>query len=75
MIGPGKYDDLCTEARVKAKASGALLIIIGGERGLGFSVQAELWMLKDIPDLLRKTADLIEKEDIPKDFKSIIERN
>jgi hypothetical protein len=37
--GPGKYDDICTVAREMAKADGAIVIIIDGERGSGFSVQ------------------------------------
>lgn len=27
MIGPGKYDDLSTEARTKAKAEGVILLV------------------------------------------------
>ena len=38
--GPGKYDDLCTQARNTAKAAGVVLIVFGGEKGDGFSVQA-----------------------------------
>lgn len=36
-LGPGKYDDLCTYVREKAKAEGAIVIVYGGERGQGFS--------------------------------------
>ncbi len=32
-FGPGKYDDLCTEVREKAKAKGVLVIIIDGDKG------------------------------------------
>lgn len=39
--GPGKYDDLCTLVREKAKARGVLVAIIDGEYGQGFSVQGE----------------------------------
>jgi hypothetical protein len=39
MNGPGKYDDLCTEVRERAKARGVILIVIEGEHGNGFSAQ------------------------------------
>lgn len=60
--GPGKYDDLCKEARTKAKAVGAILFIIGGSKGNGLSVQATLGMVAHLPELFRKTADAIEAE-------------
>lgn len=41
-IGPGKYDDLCTHVREKAKAEGAAVIIFNGSEGSGFSVQASM---------------------------------
>ena len=55
-VGPGKYDDLCTEVRKKAKAQGALVIILGGERGHGFSCQAPLPMTMMLPDMLEDIA-------------------
>lgn len=68
-IGPGKYDEICGWARARAKAIGALLIILGGERGNGFSAQ---FMVEDqsiggilelaaVPKLLREVADEIER--------------
>lgn len=39
MQGPGRYDDLCTLVREKADATVALVIIINGNLGSGFSVQ------------------------------------
>ena len=38
--GPGKYNDLCVEAMEKAKAKCAIVIIMDGENGNGFSVNA-----------------------------------
>jgi hypothetical protein len=64
MVGAGKYDDLCTEARRKAKAEGAILIILNGEKGQGFSVQATLDVLVRLPQMLRHMADDIEKDAI-----------
>lgn len=62
MIGAGKYDDLCTEAREKAYAVGAILIIIQGNKGWGFSVQAPLEEMVNLPECLRNIADTIEAD-------------
>jgi hypothetical protein len=60
-IGPGKYDDLCTHVRETAKAEGVIVIVINGERGQGFSVQAPPHLTYAIPALLRRMADEIEQ--------------
>lgn len=61
-IGPGKYDDLCTTVRKSAEADTALVIILNGKKGSGFSVQtADLGVLAQLPALLRNTADQIEQ--------------
>jgi hypothetical protein len=60
-IGPGKYDDLCTEVREKSKAKGAIVIIFDGEKGGGFSCQVPLSIQMIIPKLLRDVADNIER--------------
>jgi hypothetical protein len=62
MIGPGKYDDLATEARERAKATGVILIVIQGEHGSGFSCQANLQVTLELPKMLREMADEIEKD-------------
>ena len=62
MIGPGKYDELCTRVRMEALARGAALIIIGGEKGDGFSVQGPLAITVLLPELLRRMADQIEAD-------------
>lgn len=63
-IGPGKYDTLCTDARVAAEAKVAILIIIGGHLGSGFSVQMDTTIIP--PDrlvaVLGNVADGIEKD-------------
>jgi hypothetical protein len=41
MIGPGKYDAVCTVAREATKAEAAIVIIINGDKGSGFSVQGD----------------------------------
>jgi hypothetical protein len=64
MIGPGKYDDVCTAARTTTKAAGVILIVIGGERGSGFSCQTDAATLLALPDLLETLARQI-RDDIP----------
>jgi hypothetical protein len=58
-LGPGRYDDLCTEVREKANADGVILIIIEGDRGFGFSVQAPPWVMLKLPETLRRVAQTI----------------
>ena len=59
--GPGKYDDICTDARMKANAVGAVLLIIEGDHGHGFSIQAPVIVLQELPRFLRQIADDVEK--------------
>lgn len=61
-MGAGVYDDLCTEARERATAEGAMLVIIEGTRGSGFSVQAPPAVIFTLPHVLRHMADQIEKD-------------
>lgn len=63
--GPGKYDDLCSEAKAKAQATGAILLIINGSKGYGFEVQAPIDVHLRLPTLLRDMAQQIE-DDLPK---------
>ncbi len=62
MIGPGKYDGVCRQARAAAKASGCLLIVFNGEHGHGFSAQLPIEAAGAIPRILRDVADQIERE-------------
>jgi hypothetical protein len=60
-MGPGKYDALATKAREEAMAAAVLLIVIGGNKGSGFSVQtADLIVLAALPAILRDLANDIE---------------
>jgi hypothetical protein len=61
-IGPGKYDDLATQAREAAKARGVILIIIDGNKGSGFSVQADLITTARLPALLERLAADIRRD-------------
>jgi hypothetical protein len=60
--GPGKYDGLCTYVREQTKAFGAAVMVWGGTEGFGFSVQAPIEVVKDLPRMLRSMADQIEKD-------------
>lgn len=62
MNNPGKYDDLCTMVREATQAEGVLLIIINGNKGGGFSVQASPEIIPIIPDMLEFTAGEIRKQ-------------
>lgn len=59
-LGPGKYDDLCTQVREAADARAVILIIIQGKFGGGFCVQAPLEIQLELPNILRTLADGIE---------------
>jgi hypothetical protein len=59
-LGPGRYDELATYVREQAQARAVVVIIIGGDKGGGFSVQAEAGLVLPLPALLRSIADRIE---------------
>jgi hypothetical protein len=40
-LGPGKYDNLCSLVRRKAMARCALVIVLNGNKGDGFSCQMQ----------------------------------
>lgn len=66
MIGPGKYDPVCTAAREVTHAEGLLLIVINGSQGSGFSAQfTNSALMATIPAALREMASAIEA-DLPK---------
>ena len=61
-IGPGAYDDICTEIRERTKAGAVILIVAGGDRDEGFSMQAPLVFSLKLPSILRAVADSIEAD-------------
>lgn len=62
--GPGKYDEVCTAARLATLADAVVLIVIDGDKGSGFSVQSvttrSVAITARLPALLRSVADKIE---------------
>ena len=61
-VGPGKYDEQCTTARVETEAEAAVLLVINGNKGSGFSVQAPPDVLLALPDILRQIAKSMEED-------------
>lgn len=59
-IGPGKYDDICTMVRERVgigdEGGGVIVIVFGGNRGNGFSCQADLATTLALPEVLEETA-------------------
>lgn len=63
MEGEGKYDQVCTMARLMAKANNIMLLVIDGEHGPGFSAHSDDPQFEQrIPGLLRQVADAIEQD-------------
>ena len=60
-FGPGKYDDLATEVRAKAKAEGVVVIVVNGTKGNGFSAQLSPALTLTLPQMLRIMADQMEE--------------
>lgn len=54
--GPGKYDAEATVVRESTSAFGVALIIVGGDRGAGFSVQGSASFIAQLPDILEDMA-------------------
>lgn len=59
-LGPGKYDALCTLVRQRAHARAALVIVLEGSSGTGFSMQAPPDVTFSLPEILRTVADEID---------------
>lgn len=62
-MGPGKYDDLATYVRKHSLAKTAIVIVLEGYIGNGFSVQStDAKISARLPALLRLMADDIERD-------------
>jgi hypothetical protein len=67
--GPGKYDHVATLARTATNAQAVVVIIVDGDEGSGFSVQATPRFVEGgesdvLVKVLRDVADQIEKAEI-----------
>lgn len=66
MIGAGKYDAPCERTLLETRAQAVVLIVLGGDKGSGFSVSGvggtiETTFIK-LPAILRGVANEIEKD-------------
>jgi len=59
--GPGKYDSICTLVREQAQAEGAIVIILNGNQGSGFSMQAPPGATASLPAILETLARQIRE--------------
>jgi hypothetical protein len=64
-MGPGKYDDICTvvtkQVGIGEKGGGVAVIVMGGNKGNGFAVQADLRTTLLLPDILEEMAKQIRE--------------
>lgn len=60
--GPGKYDDMATVVQNATSAEAVIVIVVGGNRGHGFSVQGTEETLKAVPSLLDMVARTIRED-------------
>jgi hypothetical protein len=63
MLGPGQYDDEATLVRERTQAQAVVLLIAGGTRGNGTSIQSMgVAFLRQLPSILRRLADELEAD-------------
>jgi len=60
--GPGGYDDVASVVWDATRADGVIVVVFNGDKGTGFSVQAPLLLVNEIPAILRSMADQIERK-------------
>jgi hypothetical protein len=64
-LGGGKYDDVCTivseRVGITQHGGGVVVIVLGGNKGNGFSCQADLRTTMLLPDLLENIAKQIRE--------------
>lgn len=61
-LGPGRYDEETTRIREENDAEGVILVVIGGKKGAGFSVQAPADVQFMLPSILKSIANEIERD-------------
>ena len=60
--GGGKYDAETSELQQRLSAQGVIVMVIGGSKGQGFSVCADLDTMMKLPEMLRFMASQIEDD-------------
>lgn len=61
-VGGGKYDAEVEHVYASSGGAVALVIVLGGPRGAGFSCKGEVTEIMKLPSLLRTVADSIEED-------------
>jgi len=62
-FGPGKYDELCTNVREASGAESVVLMVLGGNKGSGFSVQSKSAVAPELlANLLEYVSRLIRED-------------
>lgn len=61
-MGPGKYDEEAMLVMERTKAQGVIVMVIGGEKGPGFSVAADLLTTLSLPAILRSIANQLDAD-------------
>ena len=59
--GPGKYDKVCTDVREKTNAKAAIVLVIDGDSGTGFSCQGAPDTTAQLPGILETMARQIRE--------------
>lgn len=72
MMGPVKYDAVTTALRETTGALGVITIVIEGNQGSGFSVQAPASVTLALPALLRHVADGVERDLVEQGMEEIM---
>jgi hypothetical protein len=62
MMGPGKYNDICTVVRLATSAECVVVIVGNGNQGSGFAMQAQPTWNQNIVEVLRSVASQIEED-------------
>jgi hypothetical protein len=58
----GKYDEEANELQRGLDADAVIVIVVGGERGNGVSLRADLQTMMQLPEVLRTIAGQIEAD-------------
>lgn len=61
-LGPGRYDSDVTALRERYHADGVVLIVMGGDKGEGFSMQAGLETTLRLPEILEYIAAQLRED-------------
>lgn len=58
----GRYDDYADRLQKELQSQGVVLIVIGGEKGSGFSIAATPAVVVDMPSVLHEIACMMDRK-------------